>query len=136
MSNIVTEGGCACGAIRYQVRGQPTNSMLCHCRTCMRAAGAPMVAWLTVTVEQFSFVRGTPAKYRSSAPVVRTFCSSCGTPLTYIHISQPTEVDVTICSLDDPDVFPPTHHSWVSHSPRWLHCNDSLPAHSTTSQAS
>lgn len=136
MPEDVNEGGCACGAVRYELRGQPTNSMLCHCQTCRKAAGAPIVAWLTVAVEQFCIVRGTPAEYSSSAQVVRTFCSACGTPLTYVHADRPAEVDVTTCSLDDPETFPPTHHSWVRDSPRWLHCNDGLPAHSTTSQAS
>jgi len=136
MPASMNEGGCVCGAVRYQLRGQPTNSMLCHCQTCRKAAGAPIVAWLTFAVEQFSVVRGAPAEYRSSAPVVRTFCSSCGTPLTYVHADRPAEVDVTTCSLDDPDACPPTHHSWVRDSPRWLHCNDGLPAYSTTSQTS
>jgi hypothetical protein len=31
MPDIITEGGCACGAVRYHVHGQSTNSMLCHC---------------------------------------------------------------------------------------------------------
>ena len=48
MTDVVTEGGCLCGAIRYHVRGQPTHSMICHCRTCRKAAGSPVVAWLTL----------------------------------------------------------------------------------------
>ena len=134
MTDVVTEGGCLCGGVRYQVQGQPTNSMICHCRTCRKAAGAPVVAWLTFALNMFSFVRGTPAEFRSSPPVIRTFCRACGTPLTYVHADRSTEIDVTTCSLDDPEDFPPSHHSWVSHDPGWLHFNDGLPAHSTTSE--
>ena len=132
----VTEGGCLCGAIRYQVHGNPTTSMICHCRTCRKAAGAPVVAWLTFPLEGFSFVQGVPAQFRSSGSVIRTFCSSCGTPLTYLHTDRPAEIDVTTCSLDDPEAFPPSHHSWVSHDPPWLHFNDGLPAYPTTSGTS
>jgi hypothetical protein len=136
MTDVNTEGGCLCEAIRYHVHGQPTNTMICHCRTCRKAAGSPVVAWLTFPLDQFSFVRGTPVEFHSSPLVIRTFCSSCGTPLTYVHTDRPAEVDVTTCSLDDPDAFPPSHHSWVSHAPRWLCFNDGLPAHNTTSGAS
>lgn len=38
MAASVAEGGCMCSAIRYRISGQPTNSMVCHCRSCRRAA--------------------------------------------------------------------------------------------------
>jgi hypothetical protein len=69
MTDVVTEGGCLCGAVRYRAHGQPTNSMICHCQTCRKAAGAPVVAWLTFPLGRFSFVRSTPAEFRSSPPV-------------------------------------------------------------------
>lgn len=39
------KGQCHCGAIRYEVSGEPVYHALCHCRDCRRSAGAPMVAW-------------------------------------------------------------------------------------------
>ena len=128
MAETMSEGGCLCGAMRYRVHGTPSASMICHCRTCARAAGSPVVAWLTFPAPRFAFVRGTPTELRSSPPVIRTFCPSCGTPLTYTHAERPAEIDVTTCSLDRPDTFPPTHHSWVSHGPNWLRFGDGLPA--------
>jgi hypothetical protein len=136
MSNVLTEGGCLCGAVRYRALGAPTKSMICHCRTCGKAAGAPVVAWVTFPLDRWSFVRGTPAEFRSSPLVVRTFCTSCGTPLTYVHADRPTDIDVTTCTLDNPNAFPPSHHSWVSHTPQWVHFHDGLPAYNTTSKAS
>ena len=136
MTDVVTEGGCVCGAIRYHVHGQPTNSMICHCQTCRKAAGAPVVAWLTFPFARFSFVCGTLTEFRSSPPVVRTFCSLCGTPLTYRHADRSPEVDVTTSTLDDPEALPLSHHSRVSHAPRWLHFYDGLPTYKTTRQTS
>ena len=127
MQEPVTEGGCLCGAVRYRVRGSPTNSMICHCRSCRRAAGAPVVAWVTFARSRFETVRGDFAGFRSSDPVRRTFCAACGTPLTYEHRDQPDFVDVTTCTLDDPDRFPPTHHSWLSHDVAWVQFGDGLP---------
>jgi hypothetical protein len=60
------EGGCLCGAIRYRVSGKPANTMICHCRTCRRAAGSPVVApthhsWLSHDIGWVRFGDGLPA---------------------------------------------------------------------------
>lgn len=123
------EGGCLCGEIRYRATDRPTDSMVCHCQTCRRAAASPVVAWVTFPRNQFQFIRGRPSEFRSSHPVRRTFCPSCGTPLTYEHSDSPSSIDVTTCSLDDPRLFPPTHHSWLSHDIDWVRFGDGLPTY-------
>jgi hypothetical protein len=126
--SAAAEGGCACGAIRYAAEGEPTNTMVCHCRTCRRVAAAPVVAWVTFPVARFRILRGTPGSFHSTAPVTRTFCRDCGTPIAYRHADSPDTIDVTTCSLDDPDAFPPTHHSWLAHDLGWVRFGDGLPA--------
>jgi hypothetical protein len=129
MAAEVAEGGCLCGAIRYGAVGEPANATLCHCRTCRKAAGAPLVAWVTFATNGFSFLSGVPIRFRSSPKVVRTFCGACGTPLTYVHEDFPSGIDVTICSLDDPARFQPADHTWVSHRLPWMHVDDHLPVY-------
>lgn len=121
------EGGCICGAIRYRVSGKPTNSMVCHCQTCRRVAASPVVAWVTFPTVQFQLLQGQPTAFHSSQPVRRTFCAACGTPITYEHSDSVGFVDVTTCSLDNPESFPPTHHSWLSHDLAWVRFGDGLP---------
>ena len=128
MSATRVEGGCFCGAIRYRANSKPANSMVCHCQSCRRIGASPVVAWLTFAKAGFQFTRGQPAAFSSSAPVRRTFCASCGTPLTYENTKASTEIDVTTCSLDHPEAFPPTHHSWTSHDIAWVRFGDGLPS--------
>jgi len=123
-------GGCFCGAIRYRAEAVPTNSMICHCKTCRRVSGAPALGWVTFPLEGFKFVRGEPDEFQSSPPVLRTFCRQCGTPLTYRNERDQGTLDVTIGTLDDPNAFPPTHHSWLSHDISWLKFGDGLPTYS------
>ena len=101
-------GGCSCGAIRYVLTRSPDQAVVCHCSDCRRAAGAQSVAWLILPVAGFEVVRGAPATHRSSSPVLRTFCSTCGTSISYQHDDSPERIDVTIGSLDDPEQFVPT----------------------------
>jgi len=123
----VSEGGCICGAIRYRVSGKPSNSMVCHCQTCRRVAASPVVAWVTFPTARFQLLHGHLAEFQSSQSVRRTFCAACGTPLTYEHSAHSGSVDVTTCSLDSPESFPPTHHSWLSHDLAWVRFGDGLP---------
>ena len=123
-TSATVEGGCLCGAVRYAARGVPSHPTLCHCRSCRGASGAPMVAWVTFPASGFSFVKGTPVRFRSSTPVIRTFCGACGTPLTYVYDAFPDGVDVTTCSLDDPEPFAPTDHTWISHRLSWMNLED------------
>jgi len=127
MPVTIAEGGCICGAIRYRVTGTPKNSMVCHCRSCRRVAASPVVAWVTFPAAQFELIKGRPTTFHSSKPVRRTFCAACGTPLTYEISDSAGFLDVTTCSLDDPEAFPPTHHSWLSHDLAWVRFGDGLP---------
>jgi hypothetical protein len=129
---MALEGGCSCGAVRYQADGIPFHQTLCHCPDCRRAAGAPAVAWFSVRADGLRWTRGTPARHRSSASVERGFCSRCGTQLTYRNDGFPDEIDVTTCSLDDPEAAPPHDHTFAARRLHWLQPGDSLPRYPRT----
>ena len=121
------EGGCLCSAVRYRVSGDAIGTSICHCNSCRRATGAPSVAWAAFRTADFAFVTGQPIAFRSSAPVVRTFCGRCGTPLTYQHDETPDAIDVTTASLDSPERFPPTKEIWLEHKVVWEPVSEALP---------
>ena len=62
------EGGCACGAVRYAIEGEPSASGTCHCRSCRKAASAPSLPFLTMPASAFAVLRGSPAADPSSPP--------------------------------------------------------------------
>ena len=119
-------GGCYCGNIRYQVEGRLFHSTVCHCSDCRRVAGAPFVAWFSVALSGLRFIAGKPASFASSAKGTRTFCPKCGTPLTFQNADLPDEIDITTCSLDDPNDVPPLDHTRVAGRLSWVHLADGL----------
>jgi hypothetical protein len=122
----IVEGGCLCAAVRYRASGAALATSNCHCRTCRRASGAPSVAWVVLRADDFAFVSGKPITFRSSPPVIRTFCGECGTPLTYKHDDSPGTIDVTTATLDRPELFPPTREIWLDHKISWAPVNATL----------
>ena len=132
------EGGCLCGAVRYRVNAAATALTHCHCSTCRHALGAPSAAWAIFPRAAFAFIAGAPARFASSPKVVRTFCSRCGTSLTWQHEDRPLTIDVTSATLDDADAFAPTREIWVDEKLAWQTLDPALPHYprsSTDSQA-
>ncbi|MEP6883560.1 MAG: GFA family protein [Gammaproteobacteria bacterium] len=115
----IHEGGCLCSAIRFRISGEPTFSSVCHCSTCRRASAAPTVAWLTFDRSQVDFLSGHPRNYRSSQGVVRQFCGTCGSQISYQSATRPETIDITTASLDNPNLFPPTFEVWLEHRVLW-----------------
>jgi hypothetical protein len=120
-------GGCFCGRIRYEVVGSPFNETNCHCSTCRRTTGAPFVAWFSVRRSQFRIVSGTPTLFNSSDTARRGLCPQCGTQLTFENRELPDEIDITTCSLDDPERVPPKDHTRTSSKLSWISLSDGLP---------
>jgi hypothetical protein len=123
------QGGCLCGAVRYEVVGEPVVVALCHCSMCRRSTAAPAVAWAMFEQGALRFVAGRPNAYASSPGVERSFCGRCGTPLTFRADFLPGLVDVTVGSMDAPATLPPQMHIWAAKQLPWLVLADALPRH-------
>jgi hypothetical protein len=124
---MIYAGGCLCGRVRYEAGGEASNLCFCHCETCRRATGAPMVAWGTFAAANFSVVQGRLAEYRSSPHVTRGFCADCGTSLTYRREDRSGEIDVTLASLDEPRALVPEQHIYVEDKLPWVIIADGRP---------
>jgi hypothetical protein len=122
-------GGCGCGAVRYRLTTPPFDAGYCHCETCRRASGAPVLAFASVPLPAFVVTVGTPRRRPSSGFGERWFCADCGTQLAMRVEHQPDTIDITICSLDLPDAIRPQFHIFVAGAPGWFQIADTFPRH-------
>lgn len=120
LSETIT-GGCLCGAIRYAAAGEPLWLAHCHCASCRRATGAPVVTYAGFPAERFAYQSGEPLRYHSSPGVTRRFCGRCGTPLTFEGERWPGEVHVMVCTFDRPEIVTPKRHVFIEEKLPWLH---------------
>jgi hypothetical protein len=91
---MIQQGGCLCGAVRYQIDGNPIGSGICHCRSCRKVVSAPALPFVTFPAGGFTVMRGRLVEYRSSPSVTRGFCGQCGSPLTYRNEQDLASVDI------------------------------------------
>lgn len=123
------QGGCHCGAVRYEVSGEPQHVALCHCSDCRKSSGAPMVAWAAFAEDQFKLLGSAPVTFNSSGSAMRSFCPKCGTGLYYRNAEfLPGIVDIQSATLDDPDALPPCAHIQTAERLGWMASAHGLPA--------
>ncbi len=127
------EGGCLCGAVRYEIGDEPEWSAHCHRRSCQKAVGASFATWSKVKAENFAVTKGRISVCETSAGVDRGFCGNCGTSLTY-DARQVVEGEdwrgdawFSAATFDDPAIATPKSHVHVSHRQPWVKFDDGLP---------
>ena len=97
------KGQCHCGAVQYEMSGEPVHQALCHCSDCRRhvgradgrlGAGARMMS---------SRLKARPRPMRRRKTGGGTSAGKCGTALFYTNdVIFPGQTDVQIATLDDP----------------------------------
>lgn len=121
-------GRCLCGIVRYAF---DADAVLwrghCHCDSCRRATGAPLVTWFGVQKDGWRWTAVPPQSYQSSSWAERFFCANCGAAMGYRSDKLPDEFHGLAVSLDDPADFAPGAHFFTSHRLPWLHVADDLP---------
>ncbi len=122
-------GGCLCGGVRYEIRGEPGWITHCHCSICRKAHGAAFRTRIAVPSESFRFALGEDllSRYESSSGVVRTFCRVCGSPIINIPPGEASELGVALGTLDDDPSGRPTCHVYVGSKAPWYEITDALP---------
>ena len=56
-------GGCLCGAVRYRANGTPLSTLYCHCDSCRKHTGAPVVALAGYRRDQVTYTKGKPGLF-------------------------------------------------------------------------
>ena len=123
------EGGCQCGAVRYQVVGEPFFMVYCHCVQCRRANGTSLATSINIRTRDFVVSQGADAlrAYESSPGNHRHFCSVCGSPIYGEMAAYPELRSIRAGTLDDDPGLRSIGHIHVSSKAPWFEIRDDLP---------
>jgi len=115
-------GGCACGAIRYEIPSEPIFQNHCQCLDCQHKSGTGHGSYL-------SFMRGGVKQTGSAAlwdmvgdsgnVKTRAFCPTCGSPVYMTYAAMPDVITVHAASLDDPSRFKPQAVTYAVRGYEW-----------------
>src|SRR3954451_14025656 len=115
MEDAVRTGGCLCGDVRYQVRGEPVHVGRCHCADCRKESGSAFSVYAQWPVTSFQITG------EISAWDGRGFCPRCGSRLLNPPDPGDSLVEIRVGALDDAPVrLEPQAEIWTKRRETWL----------------
>jgi hypothetical protein len=117
-------GSCLCGAVRYNVTGEPRRALNCCCIDCRKAGGSLFHYGVVVGREEFKIVSGRPSVYETAADsgrkIKRHFCPTCGSGIYNEPEALPDDVVLRGGSIDSGELLPPTLELFAESRPGWV----------------
>lgn len=128
MSAVLT-GSCACGAVRYEIRGELLGPVTyCHCWRCRKQSGSSFGTTVGVRADDLVLVAGEDrlSSWESSPGIRRYFASCCGSPIYKRPDESPGLLGFRLGTLDsDPGRRVEMHFHAGSRAP-WVEIDDAL----------
>ena len=119
------QGGCTCGAVRYELTSGPLFVHCCHCRWCQRETGTAFALNAMIEAERVTLLQGkpeavvTPSQSGKGQNVWR--CPSCRIAVWSNYGGNADVVRfVRVGTLDNPDQLPPDIHIFTSSKQPWV----------------
>jgi len=125
MATEPRKSGCACGAVRLEIDGEPAVQAYCHCGSCRGWLGAPIHASSLWPKDAVRIVQGADklGLYKRTEASHRKFCTACGAPVLVEHPAIGL-TDVPAGSIAGLDYAPTLH---VYYGAKVLAVRDGLP---------
>jgi len=124
--NKITNGGCLCGSVRYEVKGPLRDIVNCHCSMCQKLHGNFGAHTKARKVNIKITNNDGLSWYKTSEIARRGFCQKCGSSLFW----EPYNLDATgiiAGSLDGPTGLKTMGHIFVGEKPGFYEITDDNP---------
>lgn len=119
----MVNGGCLCGALKYEIRHWLQYARNCHCSMCRKVTGGAFATWAYVAVDNFRWTSGEEqlGRYQSSQKVTRTFCKICGSTMQYVDNQTFQDVfGIALGTIDGDPGCKPLRHVLVGSKAPWF----------------
>jgi hypothetical protein len=115
-------GGCACGAVRYSVVGEPLVMADCQCRHCQQLSGTGHGSYLTFK-DAVVTLNGEARRWEVTGDLgtvkSHAFCPTCGAPVYLAFPAMPDLFTVHAASLDAPERYAPSMTLFTARGHAW-----------------
>jgi hypothetical protein len=124
-------GGCQCGAVTYEAKGDPAMVIQCHCLNCQKSSGTGHVPFAGYPEPQVT-VKGKTKTYSykadSGGTATSHFCPECGSTILGKTTSFPGVMAIRLGSMDDSSAFQPQMDVYMKRLRKWDHDLKGAPA--------
>ena len=121
-SGYSVEGGCLCGAVRFELTEPPVSAGYCHCTRCQRRTGTAASVSAQIDGDALRIISGselisgwTPG----DAGWEKCFCSSCGAHLYSRSPADPRQIGVRMSAFDSDPGVRPSFRQYLNYAASW-----------------
>jgi hypothetical protein len=118
MQSDPTQGGCQCGAVRYELTAPPVEIFVCHCRECRKQSASAFGISVIMRSADVRHLSGDLEKWSRPTDSGKTldcfFCSRCGSRVFHGDLATAATISVKGGSLDTPPDLADAQHIWTS----------------------
>lgn len=115
------QGGCLCGAVRFEITAPFVSAGYCHCTHCQRRTGAGSSFNGRVPAYGFRLLQGQEQlrSYQAAVGVPKQFCSACGSAVFSGEPHTDEQVGVRLGTLDGDPGIRAQHRQFVDSALAW-----------------
>jgi hypothetical protein len=111
-------GGCACGAVRYELTAAPYALFACHCADCQTITGSAFSLAMPIPSDALQITRGELKSWVRTAGsgrrIPQYFCGECGTRIYTAPPGPVVSLTLRPGTLDDTSWLRPVAAIWRS----------------------
>lgn len=129
-------GGCACGAVRFEITEPLVGALYCHCSRCQRRTGTAASANAKCEPGSFRVVKGEKhlRAWKPDGGAEKWFCGECGSALFSVVPGDVPKIGVRLGALDSDPGIRPSYHQFVAYAAPWEElADDGLPRYPESS---
>jgi hypothetical protein len=114
-------GGCACGAVRFELTAPLVSAAYCHCTRCQRRTGTAASASGRAAPGSFHIVAGEDRlrAWKPGGGAEKWFCGDCGSALFSRVPRDVPVIGVRLGALDTDPGIRPSAHQFVAYAAPW-----------------
>ena len=132
MTEATVRGSCLCGAVKYEVSGEPKRFLHCHCSRCRKATGTGHASNIFLQPASLTWLSGEEQlrsfKVPDAVRFTNVFCATCGGRMPR-QLKGTDAVLIPAGSLDDDPPLKPQARIFYGSRTSWS-CEDvALPVH-------
>ncbi|MDC0663471.1 GFA family protein [Marinobacter sp. SS21] len=126
---VAHQGSCLCGGVRYEINGELTDVLNCHCSMCRKLHASAFRTRARVRAQDWATLQGHALIrfYESSPGEHKSFCSNCGSSLYTRFDRFPDILGFPLGTLDTDPGVKAARHVFVGSKAPWHDIQDDLP---------
>jgi hypothetical protein len=115
------QGGCLCGAVRFEVSGPILSAGYCHCTHCQKRTGTGSSANCRVAQADFQLLSGAEklSSYQHQVGVPKLFCAECGSALFSGDPFSDEQVAIRLGAFDADPGIRPRYRQFLDSAATW-----------------